>query len=127
MAGVLIGSEHFVYSDSGKISRSLEFDGTGRQTHNNDFVCRTKGNRVETTSETEGKFIGRTVEVYDGELLLSFASYDGNNLLKREKIFKYVGKNPKRPIQGFTYLMARSLSSGYPAMTLKAELQKHTA
>ena len=74
MAGVLIGSEHFVYSDSGKISQ------------------RTEWNRIETTSETEGKFIGRTVEVYDGGLLLSFASYDDNNLLKREKIFKYVGK-----------------------------------
>jgi hypothetical protein len=34
---------------------------------------------------------GRTVEVYDGNLLLSFASYDGDNLLKREKTFHYGG------------------------------------
>lgn len=92
MAGALIGTEHFVYSDSGTLSRSLEFDSTGRQTRSNDFLYRTEGNRVETTGETEGKFTGRAVELYDGELLLSFASYDGNNLLQREKIFKYVGK-----------------------------------
>src|SRR5260370_13171502 len=91
MAGAVIGSNHFEYNNSGKMSRSLEFDSTGRQTHSNDFVHQTQGNRVITVSETDGKFAGRTVEVYEGNLLLSFTSYDGDNLLKREKTFQYAG------------------------------------
>lgn len=89
MAGAVIGSVHFLYNDSGKISRSLEFDGAEKQIYRNDFVHQTDGNRVITASETDGKFTGRTVEAYDGNLLLSFASYDGDNLLKREKVFQY--------------------------------------
>ena len=73
------------------MSRSLEFDSTGRQIRSNDFVHQTQGNRVITVSETDDKFAGRTVEVYEGNLLLSFASYDGDNLLKREKTFQYAG------------------------------------
>ena len=91
MAGAVIGSSHFVYDDSGKISHSLEFDSTGRQIHSNEFVHQTQGNQVITISESEGKFAGRTVEVYEGNLLLSFASCDGDNLLKREKTFQYAG------------------------------------
>src|SRR6266436_2082244 len=64
MAGAVIGSSHFVYDDSGKISHSLEFDSTGRQIHSNEFVHQTQGNQVITISESEGKFAGRTVEVY---------------------------------------------------------------
>ena len=89
MGGTVIGSEQFVYSDSGKMASSLDFDSAGRQTHSTRFVHQTGGNRVITASETGGKFTGRTVEVYDGSLLLSFASYDGDNLLKREKTFQY--------------------------------------
>jgi hypothetical protein len=91
MAGAEIGSNHFVYNDSGKVSRSLELDSMGRQIHSNDFVYQTQGNRVITVSETDGKFAGRTVDVYEGNLLLSLASYDGENLLKREKTFQYAG------------------------------------
>jgi hypothetical protein len=89
MAGAVIGLVHFLYNDSGKISRSLEFDGAGKQIHSNDFVHQTDGNRVITASETDGKFADRTIEVYEGNLLLSFRSYDANNLLKREKTFQY--------------------------------------
>ena len=91
MAGAVIGSVHFLYNDSGQISRSLEFDGAGKQIHSNDFVNQTDGNRVITASETDGKFAGRTIEVYEGNLLLSFRSYDVDNLLKREKTFQYTG------------------------------------
>lgn len=91
MAGTIIGSVHFLYNDFGKISRSLEFDGARKQIHSNDFVHQTDGNRVITASETDGKFAGRTIEVYEGNLLLSFRSYDANNLLKREKTFQYTG------------------------------------
>lgn len=91
MAGAVIGSVHFLYNDSGKISRSLEFDGAGKQIQSNDFVHQTDGNRVITASETDGKFGGHTIEVYEGNLLLSFRSYDANNLLKREKTLHYIG------------------------------------
>jgi hypothetical protein len=91
MAGAVMGSVHFHYNDSGKTSRSLEFDGTGKQIHSNDFVHQTDGNRVITASETDGKFAGRTTDVYEGNLLLSFRSYDADNLLKREKTFQYAG------------------------------------
>jgi len=91
MAGAVIGSEQLDYSDSGKRTCSLEFDSAGQQTHTKCFVHETEGNRVITVSQTDGKFTGRTVEVYDGSLLLSFASYDANNLLKREKTFQYNG------------------------------------
>jgi len=91
MAGAVVGSEQFVYSDSGKEVRSLEFDSTGRQTNSNDFVHQTEENRVITISETDSKFKGRTVKVYDGSLLLSFASYDGDNLLRTQKTFQYAG------------------------------------
>jgi Mn-dependent DtxR family transcriptional regulator len=46
-------SNRFEYNNSGKISRSLEFDSTGRQIHRNDFVHQTQENRVITISETE--------------------------------------------------------------------------
>jgi hypothetical protein len=91
MAGAVIGSVLFLYNDSGKISRSHEFDGAGKQIHSNDFVHQTDGNRVVTASATDGKFAGRTIEVYEGNLLLSFRSYDASNLLKREKTFQYTG------------------------------------
>jgi len=91
MAGAVIGSVHFLYNDFGKTSRSLEFDGAGKQIHRKDFVHETDGNRVITTVETNGKFAGRTIGVYVGNLLLSFRSYDAENLLKREKIFPYTG------------------------------------
>ena len=38
MAGTVISSMHFLYDDAGKTSRSLEFDGAGRQIHSNHFV-----------------------------------------------------------------------------------------
>jgi hypothetical protein len=91
MAGAVIGSEQFVYGSIGEIACSLEFDSAGRQTHSTCFVHQTEGNRAITISEKDGKFTGRTVEVYDGSLLLSCASYDGNNLLKKEKTFQYSG------------------------------------
>jgi hypothetical protein len=91
MAGAVIGSVHFLYNDFGKTSRSLEFDGAGKQIHRNDFVHETDGNQVITAGETDGKFAGRTIEVYGGNLLLSFRSYDAENLLKREKTFQYTG------------------------------------
>jgi hypothetical protein len=91
MAGAVIGSDHFVYNDSGKVSCSLEFDGMGRQIHSTDFVHQTQGNRVITISETDGKFAGRTVEVCEGNLLVSFDLYDCDNLRKREKTFHYAG------------------------------------
>jgi hypothetical protein len=91
MAGAVIGSKHFSYNEFGKLSRSLEFDSAGGKIHTTNFVHQAQDNRVITSSETEGKFEGRTVEVCEGNLLLSFASYDGNNLLKREKTFHYAG------------------------------------
>jgi len=91
IAGGVIGSNRFEYNDSGKMSRSLEFDSTGRQICRNGFVHQTQGNRVITVSETDDKFAGRTVEVYEGNLLLSFASYDGDNILRREKTFQHAG------------------------------------
>src|SRR5215467_8630807 len=91
MSGAVIGSKHFEYNNSGKVSRSVEFDSTGRQIHSNDLVHQTQGNQVITISETEGKFAGRTVEVYEGNRLLFFALYDSDNLLKREKTFQYAG------------------------------------
>lgn len=91
MAAAVSGSVHFLYDDFGKISRSLEFDGAGKQIHSNDFVHQTDGNRVITASKTDGELAGRTIEVYDGNLLLSLRFCDGNNLLKREKSFQYTG------------------------------------
>jgi len=89
MAGTVISSMHFLYDDAGKTSRSLEFDGAGRQIHSNHFVRETDGNRITTTCETDGKFAGRTIELYEGNLLMSVCSYDADNLLKREKTFQY--------------------------------------
>jgi hypothetical protein len=65
MAEAVIGSNHFEYNNSGKVSRSLEFDSTGSQIRGNDFVHQTQGNRVITVSETDDKFAGRTIEVYE--------------------------------------------------------------
>lgn len=90
MAGDVIGSEQFVYSDSGKITSSLEFDSAGRQTHANCFVHQNEGNQVITASEKDGKFTGRTVEIFDGSMVLSFAFYDAKNFLMKEKAFQYI-------------------------------------
>ncbi|MBS1839241.1 MAG: hypothetical protein JSS69_08925 [Acidobacteria bacterium] len=92
MGGAVIGSVHFLYNESGKTNRSLEFDSAGRQIHSNDFAHEAEGNRLITISNTDGKFAGRTIEIYEGELLLSFRSYDAENLLKREKVFQYGSK-----------------------------------
>jgi hypothetical protein len=108
MAGTVIGSEHFSYNDSGKTSRSVEFDSSGRQIGSHDFVHEIAENRVTTISKTEGKFQGRTVEVYDEKLLISFASYDGDNLLKREKTFQYA-ENKLRSSDSRYYLPNGSL------------------
>jgi hypothetical protein len=91
MAGGVIGSNHFEYGNSGKTSRSLQLDSAGRQIHTTKFFYETQGNRVTTTSETDGKFAGRTIEVSEGSSLLSFASYDSGGLLRREKTFHYAG------------------------------------
>jgi hypothetical protein len=89
MAGAVIRSNRFTYNDSGKISGSVEFDSAGRQIHGTGFVHQEEADRVITTSDTDGKFAGRTVEVFERSLLLSSASYDDNNRLKREKTFRY--------------------------------------
>jgi hypothetical protein len=98
---------HFLYNNSGKTSRSLEFDGAGKQIRRNDFVHETDGNRVITAGETDGKFAGRTIEVYVGNLLLSFRSYDAEKLLKRERHFSTQEANFERLIHVTTYLTAR--------------------
>jgi hypothetical protein len=91
MAGSVIGSSHFEYDNSGKASRSLQFDGNERQIHTTVFFYETQGNRLVTITETDGKFAGRTVELSEGDLPLSFASYDSGGLLSREKTFQYSG------------------------------------
>jgi len=91
MAGVVTGSEQFFYDDGGKLACSLEFNSKGGQTRKTTFLHQTDENRGITSSEVDGKFAGRVVEVHDGRLLLSWTSYDCNNLLLKEKIFKYDG------------------------------------
>lgn len=62
MAGVVIGSEQFVYDNAGKLACSLEFNSEGRQTRKTTFLHQTEENRAVTISEVDGKFAGRVVE-----------------------------------------------------------------
>lgn len=91
MAGVATGLERFAYDNAGKIACSLEFDSEGRQIHRTCFLHQIEGNRAITVTETDGEFAGRTIEEYDGNLLLSYAWYDSTKSLKKDKTFQYGG------------------------------------
>jgi hypothetical protein len=90
MGGAAIGSEQFVYSSSGQTIRSVGFDSAGAKIRGSDFDYRTDGSRIVTTRKTSGDVMSRTVEIYDGDLLLSLAVYDGADRLMKEKSFEYV-------------------------------------
>jgi hypothetical protein len=92
MAGNAIASEQLLYDRSDELYRVVKFEGTGKPTRGIDLGRRIDGNRITTVTESDGKFDGRTVEIFDGALLLSFASYDENERLKIEKTFQYSGE-----------------------------------
>jgi hypothetical protein len=89
MAGSPIGSERFLYNDSGKIIRAVELNSAGEETHISDFDYQSQENRVETTRKSSGEVVSRTIEVYEGNLLMSFTMLDGEGKLKRQKAFQY--------------------------------------
>ena len=91
MAGNAIASEQLLCDGSDEVYHVVKFDGAGKPTRGIDLGRRIDGNRITTVTESDGKFDGRTVEIFDGALLLSFASYDENDRLKMEKTFQYSG------------------------------------
>jgi hypothetical protein len=91
MAGNAIDSEQLLYDRSDEVCRIAKFDGCGKPARSIDLARRIDGNRITTVAESDGKFDGRTVEIFDGTLLLSFASYDENDHLKIEETFQYSG------------------------------------
>lgn len=89
MATTAIGSEQFDYDNFGKLIRCVEFDAGGRETCSSDFVYESQESRVVIKRKPSGEVLSRTVEVYEENLLLSLATYDGEDRLKREKTFQY--------------------------------------
>jgi hypothetical protein len=91
MAGNAIGSERFFHNDAGKIIRSLAFDAAGHDFEHTDFVYEDQGSAIAITRKTSGEFVRRNVKLYRENLLLTSATYDEWDRLKREKILQYAG------------------------------------
>lgn len=91
-AGNPIGYDRFVYDDAGRAAQRIRLDGTGVEIDRSHFERQIDENGIVTTSrKPSGEFLGRTIEIYEGKLLLSFSSYDELNNVRRKKAFQYEG------------------------------------
>lgn len=91
-AGEVLGSEHFTDDDNGRTVSCIQLDAAGFGTERTDFERHSENNRIVTTARSaSGEIFGKTVEVYEGNLLSSFSSYDEKGNLRGNKTFYYEG------------------------------------
>jgi len=89
-AGNVCRSECHSYDESGKLTRSLEFDSAESEAGTTDYDYDSDGKRVSwTRRDKSGTVTGRGVEEYAGKLLVSLVSFRANDLVVRRKTFEY--------------------------------------
>ena len=81
-------TSHFVYDNTGKLIRAVEFDGRGKEVAVSGFEY-SEVRRVCTIRDSAGIVTGRNVEEYDGNVLILLGTYDANGRPKRLKSFEY--------------------------------------
>ncbi len=81
-------SSRFVYDDTGRLARSVEFDGTDTEVVLYEFEY-SEGRRVCTARDARGIVTGRDVDEYEGNLLTVLGTYDASGQPKRLKSFEY--------------------------------------
>jgi hypothetical protein len=81
-------SSRFTYDDTGRLVRTVEFDGAGIEVAISEFEY-FEGRRLCTTRDATGIVTGRDVDEYDGKLLTLLGSYDSDGKPKRLKSFQY--------------------------------------
>jgi hypothetical protein len=81
-------SSRFVYDDTGRLVRSVEFDGTGIEIAFYEFEY-SEGKRVCIARDARGVVTGRDIDEYDRDLLTVLGTYDASGRPKRLKSFKY--------------------------------------
>jgi hypothetical protein len=88
----ICGSERFACNDSERVIRIVQFDREGAETCITDIEYEKDGSQVAKTARNpSGDVTGRTVEVHEGNRLLSVAAYEASGQLKSRKIFQYAG------------------------------------
>jgi hypothetical protein len=86
---VVHSREYFIY-DEATLALSVELAAAYRCKGITCLESCDKGRKTWVTRAPLGLVISRTVELFDGDHLLSFKSFGGDGLLKREKTFEYV-------------------------------------
>jgi hypothetical protein len=81
-------SSRFVYDDTGRLVRAVEFDGTGIEVAVYEFEY-SEGKRVCIARDARGIVTGRDIDEYDGDLLTVLGTYDASGRPKRLKSFEY--------------------------------------
>ena len=85
-------AEYFTYDDSGKLVLTTELDGTDRCIQISSVENPLKrAQTIWVNRAPSGKVTGRTVSVYEEDLLVSFTAYVGEDQLQRQKTFEYAG------------------------------------
>jgi hypothetical protein len=89
-AGNVLRSECHSYHQSGKLARSLEFDSAESEAGTTDYEHDSDGKRIAWNKrDKSGALIGRGVEKYVGNHLVSLVSFRANDVLVRRKTFEY--------------------------------------
>jgi hypothetical protein len=83
-------STRWVYDDSDRLIRTLEFDAAGTQRAVSEFEYSNE-RRAWTTRNSIGIVTSRGVEEYRGTVLTLLATYDATGKPKRLKFFEYTG------------------------------------
>jgi hypothetical protein len=87
---IVRSSERFIYDDSGKLIRSLEFDAQGAETTSTEFEY--GADRIclgSTSRDVSGTVIRRCVEEHVGNLLVSHTTFRANGAISVQKLFEY--------------------------------------
>ena len=90
--GVPDGSEQYLYDPKGNHIRTLRFDNAGVQVSISELEHGAEQGRVQwITRGMSGDLLGRGVDEYRGELLISVSTFQSNGLPLVQKTFEYAG------------------------------------
>lgn len=78
----------FEYDDSGRLTRTEDFDATGTKIGSSELVF-SQGACAWTDRDGVGVMTGRGVEDYDGERLISVSTFDSRGTPRTNKTFEY--------------------------------------
>jgi len=83
-------SESFIYDESGRLARCLEFDSAESEAGTTEYDYDGAGKRIGwTRRDASGALTGHSVEEYAGKLLVSLVSFRANDVPLLRKTFEY--------------------------------------